>query len=430
MTSFWIIFQKLVEFLYFLEYNIVMTNSNEITTKTIKREEYLERLRNLKHKKLIKILTGIRRCGKSTVLEMFKNELLKNGVDENQIIFINFEDYENKSLRNPDVLYNHIKKLLTSKMNYIFLDEIQRVENFPEVVDSLYIKDNVDLYLTGSNSSLLSSEIATLISGRYVEIKMQPFSFAEFVMATGQSESLPKAYRLYIETSSFPYVLELLQTPQEINSYLEGIYNTILVKDIIDRKKIADTNVLKSVTQFIFDNIGLELSSKKIADTLTSNGRKSDPKTIEKYVSSLEESFIIHKVSRYNIKGKEYLKSLEKYYVSDIGLRNFMLGKKAMDVGHILENIIYLELLRRGYSVYVGKIDDMEIDFVAQNQQGNFYIQVAASVRDENTLKRELRSLQAIKDNYPKILLTLDDDPEGDYEGITRTNALDWLVGK
>ena len=407
-----------------------MTNSNEITTKTIKREEYLERLRNLKHKKLIKILTGIRRCGKSTVLEMFKNELLKSGVEENQIIFINFEDYENKSLRNPDVLYNHIKKLLTPKMNYIFLDEIQRVENFPEVVDSLYIKDNVDLYLTGSNSSLLSSEIATLISGRYVEIKMQPFSFAEFVMATGQSESLPKAYRLYIETSSFPYVLELLQTPQEINSYLEGIYNTILVKDIIDRKKIADTNVLKSVTQFIFDNIGLELSSKRIADTLTSNGRKSDPKTIEKYVSSLEESFIIHKVSRYNIKGKEYLKSLEKYYVSDIGLRNFMLGKKAMDVGHILENIIYLELLRRGYSVYVGKIDDMEIDFVAQNQQGNFYIQVAASVRDENTLKRELRSLQAIKDNYPKILLTLDDDPECDYEGITRKNALDWLVKK
>lgn len=407
-----------------------MTNPNYITTKTIKREEYLGRLRNLKHKKLIKILTGIRRCGKSTVLEMFKNELLKSGVDENQIIFINFEDYENKSLRNPDVLYNHIKKLLTPKMNYIFLDEIQRVENFPEVVDSLYIKDNVDLYLTGSNSSLLSSEIATLISGRYVEIKMHPFSFAEFVMATGQSENLSKAYRQYIETSSFPYVLELLQTPQEINSYLEGIYNTILVKDIIDRKKIADTNVLKSVTQFIFDNIGLELSSKRIADTLTSNGRKSDPKTIEKYVSSLEESFIIHKVSRYNIKGKEYLKSLEKYYVSDIGLRNFMLGKKAMDVGHILESIIYLELLRRGYSVYVGKIDDMEIDFVAQNQQGNFYIQVAASVRDENTLKRELRSLQAIKDNYPKILLTLDDDPEGDYEGIIRKNALDWLVKK
>lgn len=401
---------------------------NKIDSQKIPREEYFERLRNLKHKKLIKIVTGIRRCGKSTVLDMFKEELLSNGVEENQIIFINFEDYENKSLRNPEYLYDYIKQRLTSKMNYIFLDEIQRVEDFPEVVDSLYIKDNVDLYLTGSNSSLLSSEIATLISGRYVEIKMLPFSFKEFVKATNQTENLSSAYRQYIETSSFPYVLELLQTPQEITAYLEGIYNTILVKDIIDRKKIADSNVLKSVTQFLFDNIGSELSSKKIADTLTSNGRKSDSKTIEKYVTSLEESFIVYRANRYNIKGKEYLKSLEKYYVADIGLRNFMLGKKSMDVGHILENVIYLELLRRGYSVYIGKVDDMEIDFVAQNQHGNTYIQVAATVRDENTLKRELRSLQAVKDNYPKILLTLDDDPEADYDGIIRKNALDWLM--
>lgn len=408
-------------------------NKKQITlidSQKIPREEYLERLRNLKHKKLIKIVTGIRRCGKSTVLEMFRDELLNNGVEENQIIFINFEDYENKSLRNIDSLYDYIKQRLTSKMNYIFLDEVQRVEDFPEVVDSLYIKDNVDLYLTGSNSSLLSSEIATLISGRYVEIKMLPFSFKEFVKATNQSEHFSSAYRQYIETSSFPYVLELLQTPQEINAYLEGIFNTILVKDIIDRKKIADTNVLKSVTQFLFDNIGSELSSKKIADTLTSHGRKSDSKTIEKYVTSLEESFIVYRANRYNIKGKEYLKSLEKYYVADIGLRNFMLGKKSIDVGHILENIIYLELIRRGYSVYVGKIDDMEIDFVAQNSQGNTYIQVAASVRDENTLKRELRSLQSVKDNYPKMILTLDDDPEADYDGILRKNALDWLLEK
>ena len=401
---------------------------NKIESQKILREEYFERLRNLKHKKLIKIVTGIRRCGKSTVLDMFKEELLSNGVEENQIIFINFEDYENKSLRNPESLYDYIKQRLTSKMNYIFLDEIQRVEDFPEVVDSLYIKDNVDLYLTGSNSSLLSSEIATLISGRYVEIKMLPFSFKEFVKATNQTENLSSAYRQYVETSSFPYVLELLQTPQEITAYLEGIYNTILVKDIIDRKKIADSNVLKSVTQFLFDNIGSELSSKKIADTLTSNGRKSDSKTIEKYVTSLEESFIVYRANRYNIKGKEYLKSLEKYYIADIGLRNFMLGKKSMDVGHILENVIYLELIRRGYSVYIGKIDDMEIDFVAQNQHGNTYIQVAATVRDENTLKRELRSLQAVKDNYPKMLLTLDDDPEADYDGIIRKNALDWLM--
>lgn len=405
-----------------------MKEKHSFEPEFVVRREYLERLNNLKHKKLIKIVTGIRRCGKSTVLEMFRAQLLNEGVEENQIIFLNLEEYENKDLRNPDALYSYIKERLTSKMNYIILDEIQRVENFPDVVDSLYVKKNVDLYLAGSNSSLLSSEIATLISGRYVEIKMLPLSFKEFVVATRQEDNLSKAYNQYVSTSSFPYVLELLQTPAEINPYLEGIYNTVLVKDIIDRKKISDTTVLKSVTRFLFDNIGLELSSKKIADTLTSNSRKSDPKTIEKYVSALEESFIVYRAGRYNIKGKEYLKSLEKYYVSDIGLRNFMLGKKAMDVGHILENVVYLELLRRHYDVYVGKIDDAEVDFVAQTQDGNTYFQVAASVRDEQTLQRELRPLKAVKDNYPKMILTLDDDPPGDYDGITRMNALDWLM--
>ena len=394
----------------------------------IVRSEYLERLRNLRHKKLIKIITGIRRCGKSTVLEMFRDELLSEGVKKERIIFINFEDFEYKSLRNSDSLYSFIKERLTSEMNYIFLDEIQRVENFPDVVDSLYIKKNVDLYLTGSNSSLLSSEIATLISGRYVEIKMLPLSFKEFVQATNQTANLSSAYRQYVQTSSFPYVIELLETPQEINSYLEGIYNTILVKDIVDRKRITDTLILKSVTQFLFDNIGLELSSKKIADTLTSNSRKSDSKTIEKYVSALEESFIVYRADRYNIKGKEYLKSLEKYYAADVGLRNFMLGKKAMDVGHILENIVYLELLRRGYSVYVGKIDAFEVDFVAQNQNGNTYIQVAAGVRDSSTLERKLKPLKMIKDNYVKMILTIDDDPESDHDGIIRKNAQEWLM--
>ena len=365
---------------------------------------------------------------KSTFFEMFRDQLLKSGVKQEQIIFINFEDFENNELREADALYNHIKARLSADMNYIFLDEVQRVKDFPDVVDSLYIKKNVDLYLTGSNSSRFSSEIATLISGRYVEIKMLPFSFSEFVKATNQEKNLSAAYRQYVSTSSFPYVLELLETPKEINPYLEGIYNTILVKDIIDRKKIADTTVLKSVTQFLFDNIGLELSSKKISDTLTSNNRKSDSKTIEKYVSALEESFIVYSAGRYNIKGKEYLKSLQKYYVADIGLRNFMLGKKAMDAGHILENVIYLELLRRGYDVYVGKIDTLEVDFVAQTQDGNTYIQVAASVRDETRLERELKPLKAIKDNYPKMILSLDDDPDGDYEGIIRKNALEWLM--
>jgi len=292
-----------------------MEEKHSFEPELVVRREYLERLNNLKHKKLIKIVTGIRRCGKSTVLEMFRAQLLNEGVEENQIIFLNLEEYENKDLRNPDALYSYIKERLTSKMNYIILDEIQRVENFPDVVDSLYVKKNVDLYLAGSNSSLLSSEIATLISGRYVEIKMLPLSFKEFVVATRQEDNLSKAYNQYVSTSSFPYVLELLQTPAEINPYLEGIYNTVLVKDIIDRKKISDTPVLKSVTRFLFDNIGLELSSKKIADTLTSSSRKSDPKTIEKYVGALEESFIVYKAGRYNIKGREYLKSLEKYYL-------------------------------------------------------------------------------------------------------------------
>lgn len=411
----------------FSEYNLIMGDI-DTSTMRVNRNEYLGRLWNLRGKKLIKIVTGIRRCGKSTVLEMFRDGLLREGVSQEQIVFINFEDYEHKALRNPDNLYAHVKKLLTPKMNYLFFDEVQRVENFPEVVDSLYIRDNVDLYLTGSNSSLLSSEIATLISGRYVEIPMLPFSFKEFTGAVGMEIQLPSAYRLYVETSSFPYVLELLDTPQEIHAYLEGIYNTILVKDIIDRKRIADSRVFQRVTQFVFDNIGLELSPKKIADTLTSNGRKTDSKTIEKYVAALEESFIVYRAGRYNIKGREYLKSLEKYYVADIGLRNYMLGKKSMDVGHILENVVYLELRRRGYAVYVGKIDAMEVDFVAQDSQGNTYIQVAASVREPQTLQRELRPLQAIRDNYPKLLLTLDDDPEADYQGILRRNALQWLV--
>lgn len=394
----------------------------------IVRKEGLERLNNLKHKKLIKVVTGIRRCGKSTLLQMFRDSLIRDGVKTSEIIFINFEDYENKVLRSPDELYTYITSRLTKHRNYVFLDEVQHVRDFPDVVDALYVKDNVDLYITGSNSSLLSSELATLISGRYVEIKLLPLSFKEFVEATRQQENLPKAYKHYVETSSFPYTLELLQMPQEIDSYLEGIYNTILIKDIMDRKKINDTLMLKSVSQFLFDNIGFEVSSKKIADTLTSSNRKADPKTVEKYITSLEESFIIYCAKRYNIKGKEHLKTLEKYYVSDIGLRNFMLGKKAMDVGRVLENIVYLELLRRGFKVYVGKIDNMEVDFVAQNQSGNSYIQVAATVRDESTLQRELRSLRAIKDNYPKIILTLDEDPDADYDGILRMNALDWLM--
>ena len=315
-------------------------------------------------------------------------------------------------------------------MTYVFVDEIQHCTDFPSVIDSLYIRKNVDVYLTGSNAYMLSSEIATLISGRYVEIKMLPLSFREYVLATGDNDNLGAKYRQYIQGSSFPYSLELKDNPSALHDYLEGVYHTIVVKDIAARKRISDTMMLESVTRFVFDSIGSQLSTKKIADTMTSSGRKIDVKTVERYLEGLMESFIIYQAKRYNIRGKQYLKTLEKYYVVDIGMRYMLLGTSGTDVGHILENIVYLELLRRGYEVYIGKIDDLEVDFVARGNKGVRYIQVAASVRDENTLSRELASLQRISDNYPKVILTLDEDPEADYEGIRRINALDWLVGK
>lgn len=258
---------------------------------------------------------------------------------------------------------------------------------------------------------------------------MLPLSFREFVTATEAGENLSRAYLAYLEGSSFPYALELKGQPKELRDYLEGIYNTVVLKDLVARKKIPDVMMLESVTRFIFDNIGNPLSTKKIADTMSSGGRKIDVKAVEKYVDALMESFIIYQAKRYNIKGKQYLKTLEKYYVVDIGLRYLMLGSRATDVGHILENVIYLELLRRGYDVYVGKVDDLEVDFVAMEQNRITYIQVAASVRDEATLKRELASLQKLNDHYPKMILTLDEDPEADYNGIRRINALEWLMG-
>lgn len=395
----------------------------------IQRKEFLERLSSFKDKQLIKVITGIRRCGKSTLLRQWQKILLEDGVEEKQIVFINFEDYEFKSLRNNDEFYKFVTaKILPKKRMYLFFDEIQRVEHFEEVVNSFFMNPLLDIYITGSNSKILSGELATYLSGRYVEIQMQPLSFKEFVEALGLGQNLQLAYRKYQEISSFPYALSLDSV--NVGDYLESLYNTILLKDIVSRNKITDVSMLQSVVEFLFDNIGLEVSSKKIADTMTSTGRKIDSRKIEQYVSALCETFIMHKVKRYNIKGKEYLKSLEKYYIADIALRSALLGKKAMDAGHILENIVYLELLRRRYKVYVGKIDDSEVDFVAINGDGNSYFQVAATVRDATTLERELKSLRAIKDNYPKYLLTLDEDPATDYDGIKRLNALDWLIGK
>lgn len=398
----------------------------------IKRKEYLQQLINWRDKKVIKVITGVRRCGKSTLMDLYKSCLLEQGVANEQIISINFEDYDYIDLLEPRNFYAYVKERILSdgRMTYFFFDEIQNVKDFERVVDSLYIKPNVDIYITGSNAHMLSSELATLLSGRYVEIKMLPLSFKEYVEVSGDEHELPRKYRNYIETSSFPYVLDMKQDARVIREYLNGIYNTIVVKDITQRNRFPDTMMLESVLRFAYDNIGNILSTKKIADTMTSDGRKIDTKTVEKYLNALMESYMLYQCKRYNIKGKQYLKTLDKYYAVDMGMRKVLLGSKAMDAGHILENIVYLELLRRGYDVYIGKVDDLEVDFVAMDDKGMTYYQVSATVRDEKTLKRELASLQSINDHYPKILLTLDDDPEMEYAGIRKINALDWLLGK
>lgn len=398
----------------------------------IKRKEYLKQLINWRDKKVIKVITGVRRCGKSTLMDLYKSCLLEQGVANEQIISINFEDYDYIDLLEPRNFYAYVKERILSdgRMTYCFFDEIQNVKDFERVVDSLYIKPNVDIYITGSNAYMLSSELATLLSGRYVEIKMLPLSFKEYVEASGDERELARKYRSYIETSSFPYVLDMKQDARVIREYLNGIYNTIVVKDITQRNKFPDTMMLESVLRFAYDNIGNILSTKKITDTMTSDGRKIDTKTVEKYLNALMESYMLYQCKRYNIKGKQYLKTLDKYYAVDMGMRKVLLGSKAMDAGHILENIVYLELLRRGYDVYIGKVDDLEVDFVAMDDKGMTYYQVSATVRDEKTLMRELASLQSINDHYPKILLTLDDDPEMEYAGIRKFNALDWLLEK
>jgi len=407
----------------------------------IDRKEYLDFLVKSKDRQIIKVVSGVRRCGKSTLFEIYKDFLLENGVAKNQIISINFEDMDYEELTDYKKLYEYIKsKMIEDKKNYIFLDEIQHVDKFEKVVDSLFIKENTDLYITGSNAYFMSSELATLLSGRYIELKMLPLSFKEYYQAKLEYEKLEhkenrtsktiiQYYNEYIVNSSFPYTLQLDSDLKNIHEYLSGIYNSVLLKDIVARLKISDVMRLESVVKYVFDNIGNLTSLSKIANTLTSMGRKTDAKTIEKYIRGLTDSLLVHEVSRYNIKGKEFLSTLSKYYVADLGLRQMILGNRNIDMGHILENIIYLELLRRKGNVYVGQFDKNEIDFVVVNSSEIEYYQVALTVLDENTLKRELDAFKNIKDNYPKYLITLDDVMVNtDYDGIKVVNALEWLL--
>lgn len=395
----------------------------------IGRTQYLNKLIGFKDKNIIKVITGIRRCGKSTLLELFEDYLLRSGVTENRIVKINFDEFENEELKDPRRLNKYITdRLIVSEMNYIFLDEIQNVKDFPLAVNSLFRRKNVDLYITGSNAYMLSGEIATHLSGRYVQINMLPLSFGEYVSSFGNTLDLDGKYVKYLQESSFPGALEFKGNRDQIKDYLSGIINTVIIKDITARKKITDTMMLEHVLRFVFDNIGNQLSTKKISDTMTSSGRSINVRTVESYLSAFMESYIIYEAKRFDIKGRQYLKTLEKYYVVDIGLRYALLGSRGTDVGHILENVVYLELIRRGYEVYIGKIGAVEVDFVAIKQDEIKYFQVAATVRDQNVLERELRPLQKITDHYPKYILTLDRDPIGDYNGIRTMNALEFLV--
>lgn len=391
----------------------------------VDRKEYLEQLNRWKDQKIIKVVTGVRRCGKSTLLEQFRRQLSENGVSADRCIAVNFESIEAEPLLEYHALYDYIvSRLVPGQMNYIFLDEIQMVEMFQKTVNSLFLHDHVDIYLTGSNAKMLSGELATLLSGRYVEISMLPLSFREYYEIIGGDKRA--AFVSYYRSGGFPY-LASLDDPMAHREYMQGIYNTVLLKDIVARKKLTDVPLLESITRFMADNIGNIVSAKKIADTLTSDGRKVSTVTVASYIQALKDAFVLYEAKRYDIRGKQNLQSLEKYYLVDTGLRTMLLGEHTRDVGRVLENIVYLELIRRGYHVQIGKMDSLEVDFIAEKGDDRIYYQVSASVMDEMTRDREFAPLKKIRDHYPKMVLTLDDIPMGE-DGIRQVNLIDFLM--
>lgn len=403
------------------------------------RKEYLSRLLAWKNEQVIKVVTGIRRCGKSTLLKQFQEHLLEEGVSQEQIISVNFEDLDYEDLLDYKALYAYIKeRLCPDKMTYIFLDEIQKVDSFQKAVDSLFIKENTDIYITGSNAYLLSGDLATLLTGRYVEISMLPLSFAEYLECSGETGE--QALASYLRFGGFPYLTQMENTADKVDTYLEGIYNTVVVKDIEDRqlrknpdpnkRKITDITLLKTIARYLASVVGSPVSVKSVSDYLVSSGRKVSPNTVDDYMEALQESFIFYPVERFDINGKQLLKVNRKWYIVDLGLRNHILPKKRYDLGFSLENIVFFELLRRGFKVNVGKNGDAEVDFVAQKQGVLHYYQVTADMTNEDTFDREIRPLQSIKDNYEKIILTMDHMTPGDYEGIKVVHLLDWLLEK
>ena len=403
----------------------------------VERKEYLDQLWAWKDEQQIKVVTGIRRCGKSVLLEQYQQRLLAEGVAPEQIISINFENLDYEPLKDYMELYRYLKeRLCTDKMTYIFLDEVQEVPSFEKVVDSLSIKDQVDIYITGSNAYMLSSELATLLSGRYTEIKMLPLSFREYIAETG----LPKeeAFAEFMKTGGIPYVAAMNRTDEKVDQYLEGIYNTVIVKDIEQRqlrkekegntRKITDIALLKNIARYLASVIGSPVSMKSITNYLTSSGRKISQNTVSDYVDALKESFIFYSVERFDIVGKQLLKINNKLYMVDMGIRNHILPRKRYDLGFTIENIVFLELMRKGYKINIGKYGATEVDFVVQKEGVLTYYQVTADMTAKETFEREMKPLRSIPDNYEKVVLTLDHFSLGNYDGIKIVNVIDWLL--
>ncbi len=400
----------------------------------VTRTEYLQKLLSWKDEKVIKVITGMRRSGKSTLLKQFQELLINSDISNDQIQYINFEDLDNENLLDYQNLYNELKnKLIAGKKNYIFLDEIQNVAKYEKVVDSLYIQENVDIYITGSNAYMLSSDLSTLLSGRYVEINILPLSFKEYY-ELNCTETKESAFNEYMRFGGLPYLATMQKTPEKVSLYIEGIYNTVIVKDIEDRTKCShenksiDTNLLKTISKYLADVIGNPVSIKGIADYLCSNNRKTSDHTVADYTDLLCEAFVFYKSYRFDIKGKELLKTNAKYYIVDTGIRNYLINKKGFDLGFTLENIVYLQLIRKGFKVNVGKLNTKEVDFIAQKNGEIEYYQVSTTMTSESTFNREISVLEEIKDNYKKTILTMDTFTEGNYNGIIVKNVINWLL--
>jgi predicted AAA+ superfamily ATPase len=399
--------------------------------KQIARKEYMDKLIALRDKKLIKLLTGVRRCGKSTVMQMFRDYLLADNVSENQIVFLNFEFMENNQWLNDfEGLYYHIiNQLDISKPCYVFLDEIQQVKNFERLIDGLYVKLNIDIYVTGSNADLLSSELGTLLTGRYISIHILPFSFKEFLLTQDDISRTDVLFAKYMEFGGMPGIFDLPENM--VKKYIQNVINSIIQKDVLVRNKWRNEDHFYKTTAFLFDSVGSLISPKKITNTLKSNNSLSiSHNTVDTYIRALVEAYLFYKVKRFDLRGKGYLLTQEKYYTVDLGLKkHFLEDKNTIDLGHNLENIVFLELLRRGYHVNIGKADNSEIDFVVKKNNGEQeYIQVAWSVKDISTFEREIRPFQLMKDYFQRTLITTDVEPVTIFKGIKKINAIDWLL--